>query len=249
MSQLTFKGTHFPKMGTDLRGLQHTWDIPPKDAIQLQKTLAAKVVTSNQFEQISTVCGIDVSPNNNRVVVAAVVFSYPDLALCERTVAECPVPYPYVPGLLSFREGPATIKAVDQLRIKPDLLIFDGQGIAHPRRFGLASHIGVLLDIPSIGCAKTRLCGHYQDPSAKAGGFSLLKEDKDTIGAVVRTRDNVKPVFVSIGHRLALETCIEIILASCRGFRLPEPVRQAHLLAGKSLTTLIKQSSPQRIQR
>jgi deoxyribonuclease V len=142
------------------------------------------------------------------------------------------VTFPYVPGLLSFREGPAVLDALDKLKSPPDLLIFDGHGLAHPRRFGLACHLGLLVDIPAIGCAKSRLCGQYEEPGPHRGDTMPLIDKGEVVGAAVRTRAGVKPVFVSIGHRVDLPTSIHYVLACCRGYRLPETTRWAHRLAG-----------------
>ena len=152
--------------------------------------------------------------------------------------ASKPVSFPYVPGMLAFREGPVILEAVGKLKLRPDLLIVDGQGIAHPRRFGIASHIGLLLDIPTVGCAKTRLVGNYEPPLRSAGSTSFLTDAKETIGAVVRTRTGVKPVFVSIGHLIDLCDSIRVVLRSCRGYRLPEPLRRADHLSRTKLTSV-----------
>jgi deoxyribonuclease V len=160
-----------------------------------------------------------------------VVLKFPELDLVAEAAAEMPLSYPYVPGLLSFREGPAAIEAVARLAVRPDVLLVDGQGVAHPRRFGIASHIGLFLDLASIGCAKTRLIGRYVEPGPKKGDFSYLRDRGHIIGAVVRTRDQVAPVFVSSGHRIRLSDAIRIVLACCRGVRLPETIRRADRLA------------------
>jgi deoxyribonuclease V len=149
----------------------------------------------------------------------------------EYAIATRPATFPYIPGLLSFREGPVILDAMNKLSAAPDLLIFDGQGVAHPRRLGIASHIGLLLDLPSIGCAKSRLCGQHEEPGLERGSHVPLMDKGETIGSVVRTRSGVKPVFVSVGHRLDLRTSVEYVLACCRGYRLPETTRRAHLMA------------------
>jgi deoxyribonuclease V len=153
------------------------------------------------------------------------------LECIESTCIDVEIRFPYIPGLLSFREGPAVIAALDRLRTVPDLLIIDGQGLAHPRRFGLACHIGVYTGLPAIGCAKSRLCGTHRMPGRKRGARAVLKDRGDVIGAVVRTRTGVKPVYVSIGHRIDLETGIAWVLRCCTWYRLPETTRQAHRLA------------------
>jgi deoxyribonuclease V len=175
---------------------------------------------------------------------AVVVLSYPALGLLEQSVAQEPVAMPYIPGFLAFREAPAIIAACEKLAIEPDLFIFDGQGIAHPRGMGIASHVGVILDKPSIGCAKSRLWGKHHEPAAQAGSYVHLYDGEDVIGAVLRTRDNVSPVYVSIGHRVDLETAIEYVLGCCKRYRLPEPTRYAHRAAsGEQLATKGEQQS------
>ncbi|MEM7031405.1 MAG: deoxyribonuclease V [Chloroflexota bacterium] len=212
--------------------IPHRWDISPKEAISVQKKLAQNVIQQNQFDTVNLIAGIDMSIRNEVGKAAVVVFRYPEMTVVDYTTVTAPLTFPYIPGLFSFREGPVVIKALETLQIQPDLLIFDGQGIAHPRRFGLACHIGVLLDIPTIGCAKSRLCGHYQMPDEKRGAYSLLQDKNEVIGAVVRTRAATKPVFVSTGHRVDLQTSINFILETGGGYRLPEPTRWAHHVAG-----------------
>lgn len=214
--------------------LVHRWDLTPQEAIALQRRLAERVRREPDLREVRRVAGVDASYRDQTAMGAVVVLDYPTLTVVDYAVARCPVTYPYVPGLLSFREAPAVLQALAQIEVRPDLLIFDGHGIAHPRRLGLASHIGVLLDVPSIGCAKRRLCGTYEMPGTEAGSVSQLY-DRDTheaIGAVVRTRTNVRPVFVSIGHRVDVDTAVAYVLACCRGRRLPEPTRWAHKVAG-----------------
>ena len=211
---------------------QPDWNLPPKEAIALQRELARRVRRTGTPAPVRTIAGVDASYRDGIARAAIVVLRYPSLAMVASAVARRPVEYPYVPGLLTFREGPAVLDALAKLPITPDLFIFDGQGIAHPRRLGIASHICVLVDVPGIGCAKSRLCGEYVEPGEKKGSFSLLKDGEETIGAVVRTRTGVKPVFVSIGHRVDLPSAIHYVLACCTRYRLPEPTRLAHRLAG-----------------
>ncbi len=209
----------------------------PQAAIKLQERLSRRVIqiVRGKPHEIATVGGIDTAYRQNRACTAAVVFSLTDLKIMEEVAAAQPVRFPYIPGLLSFREGPVILEALSRLKTAPDVLMFDGQGIAHPRRFGLASHIGLLTGIPAIGCAKTRLIGDYQEPQHAGGSTADLTDAGETIGAVVRTRTGVKPVFVSIGHRMDLSTCIQIVLNSCRGYRLPEPLRRADYLSREKL--------------
>jgi deoxyribonuclease V len=209
----------------------HRWDLSPQSAMALQQQLAGQVLQKNQFGPVSTVAGVDVSYGDGTAKAAAVVLSYPDLEMIDCSVVRRSVEFPYVPGLLSFREGPVMFDALEKLKHKPDLLIFDGHGWAHPRRLGLASHLGVILDLPSIGCAKASLCGSYDEPGPLSGDFTFLNEQGEIIGAAVRSRSKVKPVFVSVGHRIDLATSITFVIACCRGYRVPETTRWAHRLA------------------
>jgi deoxyribonuclease V len=212
----------------------HAWDLPPQEALSLQKQLAAKVVQKNRLKNVTTVAGIDVGLQNDMAQAAVAVLTFPDLTLKDVAVARRRLSFPYIPGLLSFREGPVILDAIAKLAAQPDLFIFDGQGIAHPRRLGIASHIGLLMDLPSIGCAKSRLCGQHREPGLERGNHVPLIDSQEVIGAVVRTRTGVKPVYVSVGHGVDLVTGIEYVLACCRGYRLPETTRQAHRLAASS---------------
>ena len=184
---------------------------------------------------IDTVAGVDTAYRRGSACAAVVVFRFKDLKILEEKVAIQQVRFPYVSGLLSFREGPVILEALSRLKKAPDALMFDGQGIAHPRRFGLASHIGLLTEIPAIGCAKTRLVGDYQEPQQTRGSTADLVDAGKTIGTVVRTRTGIKPVFVSIGHLMDLNTCVRVVLESCRGYRLPEPLRRADHLSRKEI--------------
>lgn len=187
---------------------------------------------------------------------AIVVLSFPELRVVATAVAQGRLDFPYIPGLLSFRESPLTIAAWEKLSFTPDLILVDGQGVAHPRRFGLASHLGLLWDKPTIGCAKSLLCGRHKVPGAEAGSYAEVIDGGETIGAALRTRRGAKPVYVSIGHKVDLATAISWVLKCCRGYRLPEPTRLAHLAAGGKLpsarTTLMHQgyrnSGPQVLQ-
>lgn len=207
------------------------WNLSPQEALALQKKLANQVIRETKLGPVTTIAGVDASYRDGLARAAVVTLSYPDLEVIEYATATRPVAFPYVPGLLTFREGPAVLDALDKLTSTPDLLIFDGQGLAHPRRLGIASHIGLLVDIPSIGCAKSLLCGQYETPGPERGRFTLLTDKGETIGAVVRTQARVKPVFVSIGHRVDLPTSINYVLDCCRGYRLPETTRWADRVA------------------
>jgi deoxyribonuclease V len=205
----------------------------PKEAIAVQKHLAGNIIRKSETDigNVAKVAGIDTYFHQDLAVAAVVVIRLSDLSTADHATAVRKIRFPYMPGLLTFREGPAIIAAMDHLTTAPDLLIFDGQGIAHPRRCGLASHIGFLLDIPSIGCAKTKLAGRYKGPGSGKGSYSYLKDGEETIGAVVRTRSKVKPLFVSIGHRINLHDSINIVLQCCSEYRLPETTRRADKLA------------------
>jgi deoxyribonuclease V len=214
---------------------RHDWNLSPEKAIALQKQMAAEVITDQplKLEAIRYVAGVDVSVKENVSQAAVVVLSYPDMQVVETVLAHAPTPFPYIPGLLSFREGPVLEEAFLQLQQEPDVFIFDGMGIMHPRRLGIASHMGLWLDRPTIGCGKTRLVGTYQEPGSERGSRSPLTHYGQQLGVVLRTRDNVKPVFISVGHRADLETSIDLILACTSRYRLPDPIRAAHKAAGE----------------
>lgn len=215
------------------RAIEHSWNLGPAEAIALQKDLRERVERRDRLPALRYVAGVDVGfEENGSITRAAVaVLSFPRLELMESAIARCPTSFPYVPGLLSFRELPAVLEALDALRIVPDIVLCDGQGIAHPRRFGIACHLGVLLDIPAIGVAKSRLTGTDAEPPSEKGDWAPLIDKGETIGAVLRTRAGVKPVYVSIGHRVSLETAIKLTLACTTRYRLPETTRHAHRLA------------------
>jgi deoxyribonuclease V len=215
--------------------ITHPWDLTPPEAIALQNRLAARVIRKSSLKpgQVSTIAGVDSHYRNGIAIAAVVVLKFPNLEWVDDATAVRRATFPYIPGLLSFREGPVILDAFNALTSTPDVLIFDGQGIAHPRRFGIASHIGLLLDLPSIGCAKTKLTGHYEEPDFLRGSYAELIDRGETVGAAVRTRSGVKPVFVSTGHRVGLQESIELVLQSCMKFRLPEPSRRADNLARK----------------
>jgi deoxyribonuclease V len=216
--------------------ISHPWKLTPEGATRLQRELASGVVFSPLADDdIHTVGGVDVGfLQSNKVARAAVVlFDYPALEVVDQAVAEVPVAFPYIPGLLSFREIPAVLAALGNLKILPDLLIVDGHGYAHPRRFGLACHLGLILGKPAIGCAKSVLVGKYGTLDDARGSVALLVDGGEIVGAAVRTRDVVKPVFVSVGHQVDLKSAVRIVLNCCAGYRLPEPARWAHRLASK----------------
>jgi deoxyribonuclease V len=211
----------------------HSWAVTPAQARELQTQWAGRVERSDRIGPVARVAGVDVGfEDSGRLARAAVaVLSWPELTLEATAVARVPTTFPYVPGLLSFREIPALLAAWAQLPILPDLLLCDGQGIAHPRRIGFASHLGLWLDVPSIGVAKSRLIGSHGPVPDEKGGWTPLMDGEDTIGAVLRTRVRCNPVFVSVGHRVGLESAIAWTLACTTRYRLPETTRQAHRLA------------------
>lgn len=211
----------------------HRWDVTPQEAIAIQQALRGEVSREDSAGNIHHVAGIDVGfEDGTRITRAAVaVLKFPSLELAEYAVARAPTRFPYVPGLLSFREVPAVLEALQQLTAAPDLLLVDGQGIAHPRRFGIASHLGVLTGLPAIGVAKTRLTGDHGEVPDQRGGWAPLLDRGEVIGAVLRTRSGVKPLYVSIGHRVSLETAISYVMACVTKYRLPETTRWAHRLA------------------
>jgi deoxyribonuclease V len=213
----------------------HSWNLPRGAALGVQERLCAQVGQLPLAKPVKTIAGADVSyqKKSKEVYAAALVFSYPDLVLVDQALAGDKVTFPYVPGLLSFREAPVLTKAFRKIRRKPDVIIFDGQGIAHPKGMGLASHMGLILDCPSIGCAKTRLVGTHSLLPETRGSIAWLTDQGRVVGSAVRTRERVKPVFVSPGHAITLEESIRLVLNSCRGYRLPEPTRQAHIAANR----------------
>ncbi len=215
----------------------HDWQLNPAQAIDLQQRLSAQVSRSGEVATPRFIAGVDIAVGKAREMAtgAVVILSYPELRLVETKVAHGRLDFPYIPGLLSFREAPLTLAACQQLTVTPDLVLVDGQGIAHPRRMGLASHLGLFLDTPTIGCAKSLLCGQHEVPGETPGSYAEIVDRGETIGAALRTKLGTKPVYVSIGHQIDLQTAIYWVLACCRSYRLPEPTRLAHLAAGGNL--------------
>jgi deoxyribonuclease V len=213
----------------------HPWDVSPEEAVEIQKRLRSQLDLCSEPATIETVAGIDVSydKGSDWLFAAVVVLQLSSLRTIETASVRARVPFPYIPGLLSFRECPAVLQAWEKLRLQPDCLVCDGQGIAHPRRLGIASHIGLLLDIPSIGCAKSLLVGAYREPGPTRGSAEPLLHRGEQVGAILRTKDGVAPVFVSQGHKISLQKAIEVVLACCTKYRLPEPTRRAHLLVNE----------------
>jgi len=209
----------------------HSWNLSYAQAAKLQEQLSKKVQFCRLKKEPKLIAGLDCafSKNGEKVISAVVVLKIPDFEVIETQSAVRKVTMPYIPGLLSFREAPACIAAIQKLKTEPDLFIIDGQGIAHPRRLGLAAHLGLFFNKPAIGCAKSRLIGRYKEPSLQKGKYNLLEDKGQTIGAVVRTRKNVKPLFISVGNKCTLQDAIRIILICAVKYRLPEPTRLAHL--------------------
>lgn len=212
---------------------RHEWPLTAEEAAIIQQQLASEVITSDQMEQVQYVAGVDVGfAEENSITRAAVaVLSFPDLQLVEQAIAYRPTTFPYIPGFLSFREVPAVLDALAKLSIAPNLILCDGQGIAHPRRFGIACHLGLLIDVPTIGVAKSLLTGKHEELGNERGTWQPLVHRRQTIGAVLRTRPGVKPVYVSSGHRVSLPTAIDYVMRCTTKYRLPETTRWADKLA------------------
>lgn len=208
----------------------HPWAVSVQDAFRIQKELTKGLVFEDDPDDPSLVAGVDVafSREDDLLYAAIVVLDAESMEPVETVSASQQPVFPYIPGLLTFREGPVVLQAYEKLEAEPDLLMFDGQGIAHPRGLGLAAHIGVLLDKPSIGCAKSRLVGEFKEPKQKRGAMRTLSLHRKKVGVVLRTKDNTKPLFVSPGHRVTVETAAKRVLEAGRGYRLPEPTRRAH---------------------
>ena len=213
----------------------HGWNLTYSQAISLQKELAGRVKHQKIRIKPKTIAGLDCafSKDGKRIIAAVIVLRFGDFELIETVHATRKVTFPYIPGLLSFREAPVCIAAAKKLKNVPDVFMIDGQGIAHPRRLGLAAHLGLFFDKPAIGCAKSRLTGQFDEPLQEKGSSASLKDKDEIIGSVLRTRTNVKPVFVSVGNKCLLEDAIEITLACAIKYRLPEPTRLAHQLVSR----------------
>ena len=222
--------------GVELTKL-HDWQLNVTEAVELQRRLAKQVSASGRVSTPEFIAGSDVSVSRvqGTATAAVVVLRYPELAVAEVKVIQGRLDFPYIPGLLSFRESPLMLAAFEEISTTPDLILVDGQGIAHPRRFGLASHLGLFLDTPTIGCAKSRLCGTHEVPGATPGSYAELVDEGETIGVALRTKLGTNPVYVSVGHKIGLQDAIHWVLECCRGYRLPEPTRLAHQAAGGNL--------------
>ncbi|HSL00453.1 MAG TPA: deoxyribonuclease V [Rubrobacteraceae bacterium] len=213
----------------------HDLRLSPAEARRLQDELASRVEVGPALDlgTIGYVAGADVSTEGERAYATVAVLAFPELAVVEVQGYEAPLTFPYVPGLLAFREIPSVAGALRKVEAPVDAVIFDAQGLAHGRRMGLASHLGLFLDVPSVGCAKSRLVGSYKEPGLEKGSATDLVHRGEVVGRVVRTRDRVSPVFVSVGNRIDLESAVELVLACCKGYRLPEPTRRAHNAANR----------------
>ncbi len=215
----------------------HPWKVSYKEAVRIQNDLRKQLILRKEFVNPGLVAGADVSysKKNARFYAMVIVFKFPELIPIEEITATRSVEFPYIPGLLSFREAPVLLEAFKKIKNIPDVVIVDGQGIAHPRGLGLASHLGLILDLPTVGCAKSRLTGQYQEVADKAGSYEFLRINGRVMGAVLRTKKGVKPVFISPGHRIDLTSSIELVLKTTKGYRLPEPTRQAHIKGGQNV--------------
>lgn len=213
----------------------HEWNLTPHDAVDLQKKLRTEIIADKplNLDAIKLVAGVDVSVKDDMSQAAVVVSTFPDFEPVETALASRPTPFPYIPGLLTFREGPVLETAFEQLASEPDVFIFDGMGIAHPRRMGIAAHLGLWLQRPTIGCGKTLFVGKFEELPPERGSYRPIIHKGEVIGAAVRTRANVSPVYISPGHLADLPTSIELILRCTPKYRLPEPIRMAHNAAGK----------------
>ena len=212
---------------------EHPWNVSPAEARETQQRLCRLVETADRMAAIGTVAGVDVGFDKNKGLTraAVAVLRFPGLELCEQSLATLPTRFPYVPGLLSFREAPAILAALERLEHLPDLLVCDGQGLAHPRRFGIACHLGVLTNLPTIGVAKKRLIGTHEEPPEARGDWVSLMHKGDIVGAVLRSRAGVKPIYVSCGHRVSLDTAVDLVMRCTTRYRLPETTRWADRLA------------------
>lgn len=215
----------------------HKWNISYENARRIQRELAKKVRLTPVKGEITRIGGLDCAFSKDKQYIAAVavILTYPELETIETRQAVKKVDFPYIPGLLSFREAPACLAAIEKVKNQPDLWMIDGQGIAHPRRLGLASHLGLFIDAPTIGCAKSRLTGEYTPPGTKKSSSSPLidKNSNEVIGTVLRTRTNVKPLFISAGHKITLQQSVELVLKAAPKYRIPEPTRRAHITVSK----------------
>lgn len=207
----------------------HPWRVAPREAVQIQLRLRKRLELADRLPRIRVVAGADLAFDlaHNRAIAGVVLYRFPQMQEIERAWVTAPLTFPYVPGLLSFREIPALLKLFARVRHAPDLIFYDGHGYAHPRRFGIACHLGLLLDRPAIGCAKSILVGSHAEPSARTGSWTPLLDGEEILGAALRTRKNVRPIYVTQGHRISLSRAIEFVTAVLDGYRIPRPTRDA----------------------
>ncbi|MGB1241239.1 MAG: deoxyribonuclease V [Chitinophagales bacterium] len=215
--------------------ITHPWNLSSQEAIELQQKLRSKVKIKAMSKPLQYIAGADISFNRGEdtVYVGMVVLKYPEMIEVERAVLIDEANFPYIPGLLSFRETPLLLKAWEKLSIKPDLIVTDGHGLAHMRRFGVACHLGLLTDTAAIGCAKKILVGKHDVLGEEKGSVAYIEDKDEIVGAVLRTRKNVKPVYISAGHKINLEEAIEVMKTCAVNYRIPEPTRQAHLIVNE----------------
>lgn len=220
-------------------GSLHGWNLSLDEATALQLELAKRISREDEFESVRYIAGVDVSAERAKKMgtAAVVVITYPELEPVEAALAEGELDFPYIPGYLSFRETPVVLKAAEKLRITPDLVMVDGQGICHPRRLGIASHLGLFLNVPTIGCAKSPLIGECEAPPEKEGASSEVTDRGEVIAASLRTKAGSNPLYISVGHKISLESSVDWVIRCLKGYRLPEPTRLAHLASGGNLKT------------
>lgn len=215
----------------------HAWNVSPKEAMRIQESLRPQVLVRSSFSisDIHKVAGADLafSSDGQEALAGVLIYSFPELQLLEQQQARVRVRFPYLPGLLAFREGPALLEAFSRVQVEPDVILFDGQGIAHPRGVGIATSMGLFLEKPAVGCAKSRLVGTYEEPGPQQGDWSPLLSGEQVIGAVLRTKEKTQPLFVSIGHLIDLDTALRLTLACCDGYRIPKPTREADAFVEK----------------
>lgn len=214
----------------------HPWDLTPFQARQLQSRLRSELKHEKYSGPLRRIAGADISFERfgDTAFAAFVVLDFQTLRIVDQAMAVAPLTFPYIPGLLTFREAGPLLAAWSRLKTSPDVVVFDGQGIAHPRRLGIAAHMGLILDLPSFGCGKTLLTGHYENLGQERGSVAPLRDHSEQVGVALRTKPRANPVFISVGHKIDLETCIQIALKTDGGYRIPEPTRQAHLLANEA---------------
>lgn len=207
----------------------HPWNVSPRNAVLIQQRLAGRVKPNGSFKKIEVIAGADIAidKTKNEGFAGVIVYSFPDLRVLERVTARRRLTFPYVPGLLTFREGPVLLRAFARVRNEPDVIFFDGHGLAHPRGIGIATHMGLLLDKPAVGCAKSRLTGTYEEPANRPGDWTPLLVQNRKAGIVLRSKRNAKPIFISPGYRIDFKTSLELVTKCLDGYRIPKPTREA----------------------